>query len=239
MHPLAALAILTWSLPLPLLLQLALAVVLPILVGLVTTRVTSANRKAVLLLALSFLTSFLTELLKAVTDSEPFDVGLWLLKAVGTFATGVAIHFGLFKPTGATAAAQRAFTKPKTRTRTPDQRGHATMRSSLLLLVVAAFLISAVLWLLAPRADAASTALFTNAADNPGSFDCYTYSGGAWHKLNDGDTAKITRSTPYKCDATYHLVAVGGRTAKLTANHAYSLGGIDVPLGWIVAVKGA
>lgn len=100
------LAVLVWTLPLPLILQAVLAVVLPILVGLVTTRVTSGGKKAVLLLALSAATSFATELLEALTRNEPFDVGLWLLKALGTFAVGVTTHYGILKPTGITAAVQ-------------------------------------------------------------------------------------------------------------------------------------
>ena len=49
------------------LLQFAVAVLLPLLVGLVTTRVTKSGAKAVLLLALSVITSLLTELLAAET----------------------------------------------------------------------------------------------------------------------------------------------------------------------------
>jgi hypothetical protein len=79
-------------------LGLLVSVVLPVLVGLVTTRVTSAGVKAVLLLALSTANGFLVEL------AGPHDAGYsWQTAAVlalVSFATGVLAHFGLLKPTG-------------------------------------------------------------------------------------------------------------------------------------------
>ena len=84
-------------------LGLAISVVLPVLVGLVTTRVTHAGTKAVLLLALTAVTGFLTEL---QAGGPGFDAGtaavLWLV----SFGTGVLAHFGLWKPTGVATAAQ-------------------------------------------------------------------------------------------------------------------------------------
>lgn len=82
---------------------LILPVLLPMLVGLVTTRVTSSGRKAILLLALSVITSFLTELLNAYeAGQESFDLGLALLTTIVTFVFGVGIHYGFLKPTGTT-----------------------------------------------------------------------------------------------------------------------------------------
>ncbi|MEU1134922.1 hypothetical protein ABZ383_34555 [Streptomyces sp. NPDC005900] len=85
-------------------LGLAISVVLPVLVGLVTTRVTSAGTKAVLLLALTALNGFLVEF------AGPHDDGYSVTSAVilwaVSFGTGVLTHFGLWKPTGVSGKAQ-------------------------------------------------------------------------------------------------------------------------------------
>lgn len=91
--------------------QLGLTVVLPILVGLVTTRVTSSGAKAWLLAGLTLLTSLLTELARAVSAGEVYDLGVALQLAVPAFAISVATHYGLWKPAGVSdAIADRART---------------------------------------------------------------------------------------------------------------------------------
>lgn len=95
-------------------LGLIISVVLPVLVGLVTTRVTNAGVKAVLLLALSTATGFLVEF------AGPHDAGYnWQTAAVlalVSFATGVLAHFGLWKPTGVSSAAQDRLITARPRT---------------------------------------------------------------------------------------------------------------------------
>jgi hypothetical protein len=86
--------------------QLIIAFVLPVAVGLVTTRVTSAGRKAWLLAGLSLLTSLLVELGRAITAGVPYDVGVALLAALPAFVVSVASHYGLWKATGVSAAVQ-------------------------------------------------------------------------------------------------------------------------------------
>ena len=86
--------------------QLLLAVVMPVLVGLVTTRVTSAGRKAWLLAALTLITSLLIELGRAITAGTTYDLGIALIAALPAFVVSVATHYGLLKPTGISAAAQ-------------------------------------------------------------------------------------------------------------------------------------
>jgi len=107
-HLLIALAIFAFTLPLPLILQLLIAAVLPLLVGLVTNRVTAAAKKAVLLLVLSIIAAGLNDLLTSVKADQPFDLGLWLVAAIGTFLASGAFHLILWKPTGVAAAAQDA-----------------------------------------------------------------------------------------------------------------------------------
>lgn len=95
-----------FDVPLIPVLHLILGVVLPVLVGLVTTRATSAGRKAVLLAALSVVTSLLTELIAALQAGTVYNLGLALVLGLGTFIVAVATHYGLLKPTGVSGAAQ-------------------------------------------------------------------------------------------------------------------------------------
>lgn len=82
---------------------LAVSVILPVLVGLVTTRVTHPGTKAVLLLALSGVNGLLVEV---ANPGPEFDFGTAAILALVAFATGVLSHFGLWKPAGVSARAQ-------------------------------------------------------------------------------------------------------------------------------------
>lgn len=82
---------------------LLVTLVLPVLVGLVTTRVTSAGKKAALLLALTAITGFLVELGNAGPD---YNVGSGVFYTVVGFLVAVATHFGFLKPTGVSGRAQ-------------------------------------------------------------------------------------------------------------------------------------
>lgn len=85
-------------------LGLLTSLVLPVLVGLVTTRVTNASVKAVLLLALTAATGFVVEL--AAPHPDGYSVGSAVILWAVSFGTGVLSHFGLWKPTGVTAKVQ-------------------------------------------------------------------------------------------------------------------------------------
>lgn len=82
---------------------LLVSVVLPVLVGLVTTRITHPGAKAVLLLALSTLNGLLVEYAHPGPD---YDLGTAVILALVSFATGVLAHFGLWKPAGVAGKAQ-------------------------------------------------------------------------------------------------------------------------------------
>jgi hypothetical protein len=84
---------------------LLVSVVLPVLVGLVTKHVTHPGVKAVLLLALSTLTGFLTEF---ANPGPGWDFSTAAILALVSFAIGVLSHFGLWKPTGISDKAQSA-----------------------------------------------------------------------------------------------------------------------------------
>ncbi|MFF8679482.1 hypothetical protein ACF07F_16385 [Streptomyces sp. NPDC015237] len=84
---------------------LLISVILPVLVGLVTKRVTHAGFKAVLLLALSTLNGFLVEFANPGPD---YDFGTAVVLSLVAFGTGVLAHFGLWKPTGVSTKAQES-----------------------------------------------------------------------------------------------------------------------------------
>lgn len=84
-------------------LGLLTSVALPVLVGLVTTKVTSSGAKAVLLLALSTLTGLVVSISNHPTG---WHIGTAVILALVSFGTGILAHFGLWKPTGVSAAAQ-------------------------------------------------------------------------------------------------------------------------------------
>mgnify|MGYP001561628954 CR=1 FL=1 len=90
-------------------LGLLTSVVLPVLVGLVTTRVTSAGLKATLLLALSAATGFVIEY--AGPHDAGYSVGTAAVLALVSFGTGVLTHFGFWKPVGVAGRAQDSFAK--------------------------------------------------------------------------------------------------------------------------------
>lgn len=102
-----------FNLPPALILGLVVSTILPILVGLVTTRVTHGGTKAVLLAALAAVTGLLTELLAAVQAGVAYDIGNGLVLALTAFLVAVAMHFGLWKPVGASDKAQSVLVKPK------------------------------------------------------------------------------------------------------------------------------
>ena len=88
-----------------------LPVLLPLLVGLVTTKVTSSNRKAVLLAGLSLVTSLLTQALAAWQGGTAYDLWAGLVGTVPTFVIAVATHYGLWKPTGTSDAVQSVWSE--------------------------------------------------------------------------------------------------------------------------------
>ena len=90
-----------------LVIQLLISTVLPLLVGLVTTRVTNSSAKAWLLAGLSLATSLLVELGDAWASGSTYDVGQGLLLALPTFLIAVGMHYGIYKPTGTSDALQR------------------------------------------------------------------------------------------------------------------------------------
>ncbi|MFJ2297395.1 hypothetical protein [Oerskovia paurometabola] len=102
--PVVAEPAVTFTLAPAIVVQLLVAFLLPVLVGLVTTRVTSSGRRAWLLAGLTLATSLLVELGRALTAGTGYDVGVALLAALPAFVVSVATHYGLWKPAGVTDA---------------------------------------------------------------------------------------------------------------------------------------
>lgn len=92
---------------LPQVISLLIGVVLPLLVGLVTKWETSPSFRAVLLLLLSAVSAFATEFLASLNTGTAFDGGATLLSVLGTFLIGVGMHFGLWRPSGASDTLKR------------------------------------------------------------------------------------------------------------------------------------
>lgn len=105
----------TFTLPTLQLLILSSSVVLPLLVGLVTTRVTSGGRKAVLLAALALVSQLVGELIVSIQDGSSYDLGIGLALGLGSFLTAVGTHFGIWKPIGIAGLAADSLIKAKGR----------------------------------------------------------------------------------------------------------------------------
>jgi hypothetical protein len=94
------------------LLGLILTVVLPIIVGLVTTRSTSPAAKALLLLTLAAAKTVTEAWLMAVNKGVDFALVPVLLSVAVNFGIATAMHFGLYRPAGVSAAAQAIGSHP-------------------------------------------------------------------------------------------------------------------------------
>lgn len=91
--------------------QYVVSFILPILVGLVTKRSTSAAVKAVLLAFLAAVTSVGTEALAAHGAGTGWAWQTTAFNALVGFTVAVAGYFGLWKPTGVAGAAQDTLVK--------------------------------------------------------------------------------------------------------------------------------
>ena len=87
-------------------LTIIIGTILPILVALVTTRVTSSAVKAWLLTTFTLVSTVLQSLLASHVSGIPFELGAILLTAIQQFIVSIAIYYGLWKPTGIAGAVQ-------------------------------------------------------------------------------------------------------------------------------------
>lgn len=82
-------------------------IVLPLLVGLVTTRVTSAATKGLLLTGLSLLAGVLAEVGQALESGATVNLGDALLAALTALVIGQTAYSAAWKPTGVTEWMQK------------------------------------------------------------------------------------------------------------------------------------
>lgn len=86
------------------LLYILASVILPIVVAFVTKQDTLGKYKAVTLLALSAITSFVYQWQEYASGVGDVDLGNAALGAVVTFVIATATHYGLWKPTEVTGS---------------------------------------------------------------------------------------------------------------------------------------
>lgn len=94
-------------------LTLAVGTVLPILVGLVTKASWGAGVRAVLLAALSALGGVGSSALDAANAGQSWDWKMATITASNVWLIAVAAHFGIWKPTGVSAAAKNSLVKDR------------------------------------------------------------------------------------------------------------------------------
>jgi len=87
------------------LISLLVGTLLPILVALITDRAWPGAAKAITLLVLSAVSSFLSAWLVAINAGVAFDFSQAAFGVLTTFIVAVAMHFGLWKPAGASGSA--------------------------------------------------------------------------------------------------------------------------------------
>lgn len=83
-----------------------LGIVLPLLVALVTKRVTSSAVKGMLLTSFSVAAGLLSELGHALTTGESFDPVAWLIVTLAALVAGQTTYSAIWKPTGAAETLQ-------------------------------------------------------------------------------------------------------------------------------------
>lgn len=86
------------------LVSLMAGTLLPILVAVITDRAASGAVKAVTLLALAAVSSFLSAWLIAINTAASFDFSQAAFGVLTTFIVAVASHFGFWKPIGASGS---------------------------------------------------------------------------------------------------------------------------------------
>lgn len=84
-------------------LTLVVTVILPILTGWATKSIASPGKRAVVLAVLSAVAGFGAELLNALVNNLPYDAFQGGLTAFTAFIIAIALHFGFWKPIGASA----------------------------------------------------------------------------------------------------------------------------------------
>lgn len=94
----------TFDIPPLLVLQLCGSTILPVMVGLVTTKATRPGTRAVLLALLAMVSSLLVQVINALETGTPYNLGGGLVLGLISFVLAVGTHYGLLRPTGVSDA---------------------------------------------------------------------------------------------------------------------------------------
>lgn len=91
----------------------AIAVLLPLLVGLITNRMTQSSAKVLLLAGLTTVTSLLGEAVRAWQAGEAYDLGTALFTLFMALALAWGAYTNVWKPTGAAVRVQEVGMSPE------------------------------------------------------------------------------------------------------------------------------
>lgn len=83
-----------------------LGIVFPLLVALVTKRITSSKTKGLLLAGISVVAGLLAEISTALTTGAAFDPLNWLIVTLAALVAGQVTYDAIWKPVGATRSLQ-------------------------------------------------------------------------------------------------------------------------------------
>lgn len=86
-----------WNVDWILVLTFVVATVLPLLVALVSTKLTDGKTKGILLAVLALVTSLASGILDALTSGGTYDIGAQLQLLLGVFVWSVASYFGVWR----------------------------------------------------------------------------------------------------------------------------------------------
>jgi hypothetical protein len=102
-------------------LNLCIQFVLPLLVGLVTTRLTPGKQQALLLAGLTLIATIAAQVLEAHDSGRQLDLAQIVAVAIVNFIVSTLAHYSIWKPTGLSALLLAVFTHP-----VPEQAPAAT-----------------------------------------------------------------------------------------------------------------
>jgi hypothetical protein len=89
-----------WNVDWVMVLTFVVATLLPLLVAIVSTKLTDGKTKGILLAVLALATSILSGILDALVSGGTYDVGKQLVVLLGVFAWSVASYFGVWRAKG-------------------------------------------------------------------------------------------------------------------------------------------
>lgn len=97
--------------------QFVVSTLFPLLVGVVTTKLTKGWLKSVLLATLALASGLGAEMIRTWQDGGTFDIGAGLIAGLPAWVIAATAHTNFWKPIGATEAVQELGVKPEAETK--------------------------------------------------------------------------------------------------------------------------